>query len=57
MPPTARHKLNSAHLLGTLVIAGTVGLLTRSPALFLLTAGTLLACSVHSGDIRMKGRR
>jgi hypothetical protein len=55
--PTARHKLNSAYVAGSLVIAGAVGLLTRSPTLFLLTAGTLLALSVHSGDIRLKGGR
>ncbi len=50
--PTARHKLNSAHILGSLVLASAVGLLTRSPTLFLLTAGSLIALSVNSGDIR-----
>jgi len=55
--PTARHKLNSAHVLGSLVIATAVGLLTRSPTLFVLTAGSLIALSINSGEIRFKGRR
>jgi len=57
MPPTARHKLNSTHVIGSLVIASAVGLLTHSPTLFVLTAGTLIALSINSGEIRLKGRR
>ncbi len=57
MPPTARDKLNSAHLVGALVIAGALGLLTRSTTVFFVTAGSLIALSVNSGDIRFKGRQ
>ncbi len=49
--------LNSAHVIGSLVIASAVGLLTRSPTLFLLTAGSLIALSINSGDIRLNGGR
>ena len=55
--PNARHKLNSVHIAGALVLAGALGLLTHSPTIFLLTAGTLIAASMHSGDIRFGGRR
>ena len=57
MPPTARDKLNSAHVIGALVVAGALGLLTRSPTVFALTAGTLIALSVNSGEIRFKDRK
>lgn len=53
----ARHKLNAAYALGALLLAGALGLLTRSPTVFVLTAGALMAASVHSGDIRLGGRR
>ncbi len=53
---TARHKLNSAYILGSLVIASAVGLLTRSPTLFALTAGSLIAVSINSGEIRFSKR-
>ncbi len=55
--PTARNKLNSAHVIGALVVAGALGLITRSPTIFVLTAGSLIALSINSGDIRFKGRR
>ena len=50
--PTARHKLTSAHL----VVAGVLGFITRSPTVFVLAAGTLIGLSIHSGEIRFKGR-
>ncbi len=56
MPPTARNKLNSAHVIGALVIAGALGLITRSPTVFLVTAGSLIALSVNSGEFRFKDR-
>lgn len=55
-PSNARHKLNSAYVAGALILAGALGLLTRSPTVFVLTAGALMAASVHSGDIRLGGR-
>ncbi len=53
---TARNKLNSVHIIGALVIAGGLGLITHSPAVFVLTAGSLIALSVKSGEIRFKKR-
>ena len=55
--PSARHKRNSVHIAGAVVLAGALGLLTRRPTVFLLTAGTLIAASIHSGDMRLGGRR
>ncbi len=55
--PNARHKLNAAYIAGAMILAGALGLLTRSPMVFVLTAGALIAASVHCGDIRLNGRR
>ena len=53
---SARHKLNAANFYGGLLVAGTVGLLSRSWTLFALAAVVIVATSVHSGDIRLKPR-
>ena len=50
---TAKHKLNSAHVHGALVIAGFLGLVTGSWAIFLLATGVILATSVQDGSIRL----
>jgi hypothetical protein len=54
---TARHKLNSAHFLGCLLIAGVVGGITDSWTVFLIAAIVLVALSINSGDIRLAGRK
>jgi hypothetical protein len=54
---SARHKLNQAHLLGTLVIASGVGVLTQSWIVFLIAGAVLLCGSVYTGDIRLDHHR
>ena len=49
---TAKHKLNSAHLLGSLVIAGLFGWLTGSLTVFVIVLVALVATAIHSGEIR-----
>jgi hypothetical protein len=54
---SAREKLNAAHFHGALIIAAIVALLFDRWAVFRVAAAVLLATSVHSGDIRLTGRR
>lgn len=49
---TAKHKLNSAYIQGTLVIAAMVGILTESWLVFLLVAVVLISAGMHDGSIR-----
>jgi hypothetical protein len=49
---TAKHKLNSAHFLGSLVVAGLIGGATGSVGVFLLALVVFVAVGLHSGDIR-----
>lgn len=53
---SARHKLNQAVVQGTLLVAGLLGLVTQSWTIFAIAAVTLLALSIHSGDIRFGPR-
>ena len=54
----ARQKLNSAYLLGSVVLAGWIGAMAQSFFVFLLALGFLVALKCYSGDIRpSKGRR
>lgn len=53
----ARKKLNSASLLGSLLLAGIAGLATGSLTVFLIAAVALVALSIHAGDIRLRRRR
>ena len=55
--PTARHKLNSAHLVGALVVAGVLGFITRSPTVFVLAAGTLIVYPSTRAKSGSKGPR
>jgi hypothetical protein len=52
-----RQKLNQAYVNGTFVIAAGVGLITQSWAVFWLAAIVFVVGSLHSGDIRLGGRR
>lgn len=52
----ARQKLNQAHLNGALVIAAVVGIATQSWAVFWIAALIAAGSSLHSGDIRLRGR-
>ena len=49
---SAKHKLNSAHINGALIIAALLGFATGSMALFLIAAALLIAQGLHNGDIR-----
>jgi hypothetical protein len=53
---SARTKLNGAYLAGSLAIAGTLGLLTGSGIVFLVSLGCLLVIDLVSGNIRPSGR-
>lgn len=53
----ARQKLNSAHLTGSLIIAGVAGVITESFVVFLIALGVLIVCSINDGGIRFGGRR
>ena len=50
---TAKHKLNSAHVHGALIIAGFLGLVTGSWLIFTIAAGVLVVTSVQDGSIRL----
>lgn len=53
----ARQKLNQAYLNGALVIAAVVGAATQSWTVFWLAALFVVGSSLHSGGIRLHGRR
>lgn len=42
---SAKHKLNSAHFTGSMIVAGLVGLLTESVVAFWIALVTLLVAS------------
>lgn len=48
----AREKLNQAHALGSVFLAGVAGILSGSAGVFVLVLIILLILSVASGDIR-----
>jgi hypothetical protein len=49
---SANHKRNAAHLYGALLVAGLVGWVTGSLAVFRIALIALLVASYHAGDIR-----
>jgi hypothetical protein len=51
---SARNKLNTAYIHGSLIIAGLIGAIGESWNIFLLTAAVLTATSVLGGEIRLK---
>jgi len=53
----ARQKLNTSYLAGSVLVAGLFGWLTGSWLIFLVVLIFLLACNVHTGDIRPGPRR
>jgi hypothetical protein len=48
----ARQKLNSASILGSLLVAAVLGGVTNSWIVFIVAALILIALSCHQGDIR-----
>jgi hypothetical protein len=51
---SARKKLNSAYVCGSLVMAGACGLFVGSWWVFIVVLGVLLACNFYEGNIRSK---
>jgi hypothetical protein len=51
---SARQKLNALNFYGCLIVAGIVGLMTRSWTLLLVALAVTLVSSVHAGDIRLR---
>ncbi len=49
---SAKHKLNSANVLGALLIAGLLGGVTGSFGVFLIAVCALIVAGYHAGDIR-----
>ena len=49
---SAKHKLNGAHVLGTLAIAGLIGGLSQSWSAFLIALVGLLLAGLLARDIR-----
>jgi hypothetical protein len=49
---SAKHKLNSAHLLGALLVAGLFGGISGSWLVFLVALVALLLAGYHAGEIR-----
>lgn len=49
---SAKHKLNSANVLGALIVAGLAGGITGSFGVFLTAFAVLCVLGWHSGDIR-----
>ena len=54
--PTARHKLNSAAMLGILIVAGLVAAVAQSWWIVFGLAAVLLGSAVYSGQIRPNRR-
>jgi hypothetical protein len=53
----ARQKLNSGHVNGALLVAGLIGGLTGSWAIFGLALAGLVVTKILGGDIRLSRRR
>lgn len=51
----AKYKLNSAYLNGAIVVAGLAGLVTGSPAVFVVGLALLVGSSIWAGEIRGSG--
>jgi hypothetical protein len=50
---SAREKLNSAYVVGVVVLAGLCGLIADSGPVFFITAGAIFIVSLQSGRIRL----
>jgi hypothetical protein len=53
----ARQKLNRHHILGSLSLAGLLGLATGSWAIFAIAGAVMIGVSICTGEIRGKGGR
>ena len=50
---SAKHKLNGAHLTGSMLVALLLGAATNSATVFVLVAIALLVAGFWAGDIRI----
>ena len=50
---TAKHKLNGAYVIGSVLIAGLIGGVFGSWFVFFLAFGVLVAINIHDGSIRI----
>lgn len=48
----AKKKLNSANVVGALMVSALIGMLFGSWAIFAITSGVLVASGLYNGDIR-----
>ena len=53
----ARQELNEHHIIGSLSLAGLLGLATGSVAVFVIVGVVMISASVYTGEIRGKGGR
>lgn len=53
----ARSELNKFHVIGSLGLAGLLGLATGSWAVFAVAGAALIGTALYTGEIRGKGRR
>jgi hypothetical protein len=53
----ARQRLNGAVAIGILVVSGCIGAFANSWSTFWIAAIVLFGAALHSGDIRLTGRR
>ena len=53
----AREKLNSSHVIGSMVIASITGIIFHSWGVFGVAAVVLLVAGLIGGDIRVRPRR
>jgi len=51
----ARYELNNIHTIGSLAVAGFLGLLTGSWLVFALTGAVLIGAAIHCSNIRPNG--
>jgi hypothetical protein len=53
----ARQKLNTIHVVGSVGLAGLLGLLTGSVTVFVVASAVMIGAAVQSGKIRGKSNR
>ena len=53
----ARQKLNTHHIAGAVGLAGVLGLITGSWIVAAVVGTLAIGMAIHTGDIRLKGRK